>query len=200
MIKFYGKIPQKVNLACSGGIDSMAILDFLRRGKRDVTVCYFNHGTPHSKWVWESLKAYCDEQKIKTIYGEANREKKKEESLEEYWRNIRYDFFKTIEGDIITCHHLDDVLETYLFTTLHGKSKLINYRNQNVIRPFLPTKKEVLLNWCLEKKVPYWDDASNKDTNFPRNRIRHNIIPEVLKINPGIYKVIKKLLDETNKF
>ena len=96
-------------------------------------------------------------------------------------------------------HHLDDVIETYLFSTIHGKSKLISYRNQNVIRPFLGTKKSDFVKWCQDKKVPFWDDKSNLDVDFARNRIRHNIIPEVLKINPGIHKVVKKLLDIENK-
>lgn len=198
MIKIYGEIPHKIHLACSGGVDSMAVLDFLRRGKKEVIVCYFNHGTPHSKYVWDHLKDFCDKEGIKTLYGEVKRDKLKGESLEEYWRNIRYDFFNSIDGDIITCHHLDDVIETYLFSTIHGKSKLISYRNQNVIRPFLGTKKYDFVKWCQDKKVPFWDDKSNLDVDFARNRIRHNIIPEVLKINPGIHKVVKKLLDIEN--
>jgi len=199
MIKIYGEIPHKIHLACSGGVDSMAVLDFLRRGKKEVIVCYFNHGTPHSKYVWDHLKDFCYKEGIKTLYGEVKRDKLKGESLEEYWRNIRYDFFNSIDGDIITCHHLDDVIETYLFSTIHGKSKLISYRNQNVIRPFLGTKKSDFVKWCQDKKVPFWDDKSNLDVDFARNRIRHNIIPEVLKINPGIHKVVKKLLDIENK-
>lgn len=196
MIRIYGEIPNKVHLACSGGVDSMAVLDFLRKGKKEVIVCYFDHGTIHSRGAWVLLKNYCDRQGIQTIYGEVERDREKDESLEEYWRNIRYDFFRSIDGDVITCHHLDDVVETYLFSTIHGKSKLINYRNQNVIRPFLGTKKSDFIKWCEEKKVPFWEDKSNLDTSFPRNRIRHNIIPEILKVNPGIHKVVKKLLDK----
>ncbi len=199
MIRVNGEIPHKIYLACSGGIDSMAVLDFLRKGKKEVTVCYFNHGTKHSQDVWTHLKEYCDKEDIKTLYGEVNRDRLKDESLEEYWRNIRYDFLNSIDGDVITCHHLDDVVETYLFSTIHGKSKLINYRNKNVIRPFLGTKKSDFLKWCMDKEVPFWDDKSNSDVNFSRNRIRHNIIPEVLKINPGIHKVVKKLLDKELK-
>ena len=196
MIKIYGEIPHKIHLACSGGVDSMAVLDFLRRGKKEVIVSYFNHGTQHSKWVWDGLKSYCDKEGIERVYGEVDRDREKGESLEEYWRNIRYKFLNSIDGDVITCHHLDDVIETYLFTTINGKSKLINYRNQNVIRPFLGTKKSEFVKWCQNKSVPFWDDLSNSNTDFSRNRIRHNIIPEVLKINPGIHKVVKKLLDE----
>ena len=47
MIKLACKIPKKVVLACSGGRDSMSALEFLVKGRRDVTVAYFNHGTDH---------------------------------------------------------------------------------------------------------------------------------------------------------
>lgn len=198
MIKINGDIPNKIYLACSGGVDSMAILDFLRKGKKEVIVCYFDHGTKHSKDVWVNLKNYCDENGIKTIYGGGSpRPKLKDESLEEYWRNIRYEFLHSLDSDVITCHHLDDVVETYLFTSFHGNAKLISYRNKNVIRPFLGTRKSEFIKWCKDKNVPYWDDKSNFDVNFSRNRIRHNIIPEVLKVNPGIHKVVKKLLDKS---
>lgn len=194
MIKILGDLPNKVYLGCSGGVDSMAILDFLIKGKKEVIACYFNHGTEHSKSVWTELKKYCDSRGIQTIYGESTREKLKEESPEEYWRNIRYDFFRTIPEDVITCHHLDDCVETYLFNAIHGNPRTIQYRNGNVIRPFLTTKKSDLINWCNRKGVPYWEDISNNDLSYSRNRIRHMVVPEVLKINPGIHKVVKKII------
>ncbi len=199
MIKINGNLGNKVYLACSGGVDSMAILDFLRKGNKEVVVCYFDHGTKHSHEVFLKLKDYCYKEKIGMICGKSSREKDSGESLEEYWRNIRYDFLHSIDGDVITCHHLDDVVETYLFTTFHGMTKLISYRNRNVIRPFLETRKKDFIKWCLDKNVPYWDDESNKDTRFARNRIRHNIMPEVIKVNPGIHKVVRKLLEQGEK-
>ena len=48
MPKLACKIPVKVALACSGGRDSMSALDFLLRGKREVKLVHFNHGTPGS--------------------------------------------------------------------------------------------------------------------------------------------------------
>ena len=47
MINILGSIPKKVTVACSGGPDSMAVLDFLVKGKKDITVAHFNHGTDH---------------------------------------------------------------------------------------------------------------------------------------------------------
>lgn len=196
MIKITGKISNNAYLACSGGVDSMAVLDFLRSGKKNVTVLYFNHGTEHSNWVQSGLQEYCNNNSIKMIVGHPYREKDKEESLEEYWRDIRYNFLHSFNEDVITAHHLDDVVETYLFSMMHGKQKLINYRKHNVIRPFLTTDKESFERWCENKNVPFWEDKSNKDVKFARNRIRHIIVPEVMKINPGIKKTVKKLIEQ----
>ena len=59
MIKLQGKLPHRVYVACSGGIDSMAIVDFLSR-KHDVFVLHFQHGTEHSNKAFEFVGNYCE--------------------------------------------------------------------------------------------------------------------------------------------
>ena len=65
-------------------------------------------------------------------------------------------------------------------------------KNKNVIRPLLITEKHKILNWAKRKNVNHINDPSNLKTKYKRNLIRHNIIPDVLQVNPGIRKVIKK--------
>ena len=48
MIRIINKIPKKVTVACSGGIDSMVFTEFLRAGRRRVKLAFFNHDTKHS--------------------------------------------------------------------------------------------------------------------------------------------------------
>ena len=48
MIKFLGELPRKCVVAFSGGVDSVAVADFLLNGGRDVTLAFFHHGTPTS--------------------------------------------------------------------------------------------------------------------------------------------------------
>ena len=52
--------------------------------------------------------------------------------------------------------------------------------------------KDELISWCITKKVLWIEDPSNEDCKYARNQIRHKILPEALKINPGLAKVIKK--------
>ena len=47
LIKLQGKLPRKISVAVSGGVDSMVALDFLKRN-HVVTVLHYNHGTGHS--------------------------------------------------------------------------------------------------------------------------------------------------------
>jgi tRNA(Ile)-lysidine synthase len=191
MIKLQTKLPREVFVACSGGVDSMAIVDFLRNN-HDVTICFYNHGTLASDQAHEFVNWYCHVNSIPLLLGVLNKEKPKEQSPEEFWRNERYKFFHSIDAPIITAHHLDDCVETWVWSSMHGQGKIIPYRNRNVIRPFRLTRKRDLELWKNLKQVPYVEDDSNTDTCYTRNYIRHEMMPHVLHVNPGIYKNIAK--------
>jgi len=192
MIRILGKIPNEITVACSGGPDSMAIVDFLRRGKKNVTVAYFDHGTSHGTQAREFIVEWCKKESVPVIIGSIFPPKPENKSLEEYWRDERYSWLNCISGDIVTGHHLDDCLEWYIFTSLHGMSRLIPYKRGNVFRPFLTTPKSVLVDWCKKNNVEYLTDPGNYDERFMRPIIRHEITPQCLRVNPGLRKVIKK--------
>ena len=195
-INILGDIPRSVTLACSGGPDSMAVLDFLIAGKKNVEVAYFDHGTQHGTEAREFLLDYCDRNKISIRVGEIEGEKPASQSWEEWWRNCRYDFFNSFRNTIITCHHLNDVAEWWIFSSLNGQCRIIPYRNKHVIRPFLSTHKNAFVSWCDRKSIPYVTDPGNSNFSFARSRIRNKIIPEALEINPGLLKVLKKKVRE----
>ena len=200
MIHIIGKIPRRVTVACSGGVDSMAILHFLMQSRRKIDVAYFNHDTLHSKEAEKFVREFCAKNKLILTVGRV-RGKKGKRSLEEFWRDERYDFLKRMRSNfIITCHHLDDVLETWLMSSFHGAPKLIPFRRKpEIYRPFLMTEKKALKAYCIKHDISWVEDPSNKNCAYPRNRTRHNIIPEVLKVNPGIKKVIRKKLIQIYK-
>jgi tRNA(Ile)-lysidine synthetase-like protein len=200
MIHILGKLPRQPAIAVSGGPDSMAVLDFI--SYKDPLVLHFNHGTEHADEAEQFVRDYCTEKNLLLRVGRACREKRSDESPEEYWRNIRYDFlyselrlfgmFSNKVIDVITCHNLDDQVEQWLFSCLNGNPKLIPYRRDNVIRPFLTTTKAELESWCDRKGVPYLVDPGNKDYRYRRSFIRHELVPRSLEVNPGLYKVVAK--------
>ena len=197
MIRIIGKIPHSVDIACSGGIDSMAITKFLQEGRRDIRLLYFNHDTQHSYKAEEFVKEYARENKLELLIGRV-KGKKGKRSFEEFWRDERYAWFSSVGSNfVVTCHHLDDCLETWLMSSFHGTGKLIPYsRNSQVYRPFLMTDKKAILDYSKNRKITWIEDPSNQQIRYVRNRVRHNIIPEILKINPGIRTVIRKKLLE----
>lgn len=196
MIRLLQKLPRSLTLAVSGGVDSMCMLDFLKR-KHDVTCAFFHHGTENSQVAYEFLKNYCQTGKIPFISEKITMERPSGTSLEEFWRDQRYKFLEKFDT-VVTAHNLDDCVETWVWSSLHGQPKLIPYRRNNVVRPFLATEKQKLIEWCQRNEVPWTEDTSNTNIKFTRNYIRHEMMPHVLRVNPGIRSMIKKKLFKEN--
>lgn len=195
MLKLLYNFPREQHfyLACSGGVDSMAAADFFRRGNKNFTILYFNHGTIQSNEMESFVSSWAISNDVPCEIGRLVDSRPKGISPEEFWRMQRYAFFSKFgQAPIVTCHHLNDVAETWLFTSMHGNPKIIMPKRDNFYRPFLLNEKQKLQDWCEARNIKWVEDTSNQDINFPRNRIRHIILPEVLKINPGLLKVLKK--------
>jgi tRNA(Ile)-lysidine synthase len=199
MIKLQGKLPRKLYLACSGGIDSMAALDFLKR-KHDVFVLHYNHRSTIKDPAMSFVEKYCADNSIGFLTNcyETLPERSNRESQEEYWRRCRYNWLeRCTERQIVTAHHLDDCVETWVWSSMHGTGKIIPYnRTDRVIRPFRLTRKRDLRLWADVNNVPYIEDQTNSDTQYIRNYIRHEMMSSVLKVNPGIHKTIAKKVRE----
>lgn len=183
----------------------MAAVDLLKNN-HEVHLLFFNHGTKTSKDALEFLSDYTKlkntehDTKISLQVGSITRDKADDQSWEEYWRIQRYEWFHSFDHPVITCHHLDDCVETWIWSSLHGEGKIIPYANRNVIRPFRLNRKSVFTNWARNKSVPWIEDESNNDTKYMRNFIRHEIMPKTLVVNPGLHKVIrKKVLEDGPK-
>jgi len=189
------KIPDKVFIGLSGGIDSMVCLDFLLRGKKEVVSLHFNHGTENADLYEEFCRNECLKLGVKLIVGRCKDPIPKGRSKEDFWREQRYNFFSDFnERNIITCHHLDDAVETWVFSSLHGQSKLIPFQRGNVIRPFILNKKESFCSWAKKNDVNFIQDETNFESDYARNYIRNKMMKSILHINPGIQKMIKKKL------
>ena len=194
MLKVLGKLPREIVVAVSGGPDSMAILDFLSNN-HDVTAAYFNHGTEFGNDCKYFVKHYCEERDIPFVLGINLFDRPPKKSLEEHWRDERYKFFRSFHKPVVTGHNLDDVIEWFLFSSMHGHGKVMPYRNQNVVRPFISTSKRSLEDWCERKDVPFMVDPGNSDRKFMRSIIRHDIMPHARKVNQGLEKTFKKIVE-----
>ena len=190
---------QHFYIACSGGIDSMTIVDFYRKGSKRFSLAHFHHGTPQSDEFLEFVSGYATINSLALVVGKLSGEKPKDQSKEEFWRNERYKWLMSLNGTVATAHHLSDAIEGWIFSACHGTPKIILPRRDNIIRPFLLNTKTDILAWAAKYSVPFIEDKSNADTHFPRNNIRLNLMPLCLQINPGLHKTIRKKIIATSK-
>ena len=200
MFKLLTTLPDNVVVAFSGGLDSTAITDFLSNN-HTVRCAFFHHGTENSERAFKHVTTFCEDRNLPLVVGKIQNQKPKEDSMEEHWRNERYEFFDGLDaefGPVITAHHLDDCVETYIWSSLHGTPKVIPLTRNNVIRPFLTTRKQDLIYWCESHNVPWIEDESNKNSRYTRNYIRNELMPHALHVNPGLPKLVKKIVENKN--
>lgn len=202
MIKIQGDIPHQVGVAVSGGVDSMAALDFLRR-RHAVTAYCFDHGTEYGAQAAALVAEYCARHNVPLRWGQISQaERPKGKSWEEHWRDERYVWFKSQPDEIVMAHHLDDCVEEWAFTACHSaESRVIPYRHVNVFRPFRLNRKEEFVRWAERHGVPWLEDPSNGEPGlrFTRTFIRWFLVPNMLRVNPGLHKTVKKHVLNTFK-
>lgn len=190
MFKFSCSLPHDCYLAFSGGSDSSALLHFLvSNPKRKVTLVHvvyedYTLVTQELEYVTSTAKKLSLD--ILIHYVGRNHTNK---SKEAYWSIQRNSFFQTLDKPVLTGHNLDDALEWYIMTSTKGDmvGKLMGVQNGNVYRPFLYTKKSVINSYIEKNNVEWFRDETNLDCSITRNEIRHNVIPSIVKVNPGVY-------------
>lgn len=188
-------------IALSGGVDSISIAHYLHKQKKLKAALWFNHNDKASATEYKTVFKFCHDHSLNLFIGDESMVSVKHStSKEKHWSDLRNTWFNTFDNNVITGHNLDDVVEYYLMTSFQGEGHYTNYKNKNVIRPFLTTKKSDLVEYALEHNLEWFEDPSNNDVDFTyRNRIRHVILPEVLKINEGLYSTVKKrVIERTN--
>jgi len=195
MVRLACKIPIEVVLACSGGRDSMSALEFLLRGRRRVTVAHFNHGTPHSFEAEEFVREFCASRGIPLKVGRYSNVKSPTEAN---WREERYEFLKGLGLPVVTAHHLRDAVEWWIFSALRGKPSLtpVSWENDLVLRPFLLTPPDEL--WERFDSFPHVEDPTNALDEHSRNIVRHDILNDALRVNPGLFTTVKNLYGPAN--
>jgi tRNA(Ile)-lysidine synthase len=193
MINLACKIPVDVALACSGGKDSMSALEFLIRGRRNVTVAYFNHDTEHGDEAEDFLKDFCQTHTLGFVTARYKHDPSHSKPTEATWRDARYDFFKTLGMPVITAHHLKDAVEWWMFSSLRGNPSLIAPKRDDipVLRPFITTHPDELHKHFCE--YSFVEDPTNKEIEYTRNFIRHEMLGPALRVNPGLYTTIRNM-------
>jgi len=201
-------LPEKCLVAVSGGVDSMAALSFLAKTEgRIVSVIHIHHGTGEfADRAMEHVMATCQEMKLKFHLTAIDQSPPEGESKEKFWREQRHLIYEGASRSfgglpVVLAHTLDDCLEEYLMCVLvRGFKGTIPYRHGPCIRPFRLWKREEVLDYAVRQSLLWVEDPSNTNTQFKRNFIRHNLVPKIKELNPGIYNIVEGLIREEEKF
>ena len=192
-------------IGVSGGRDSVALLDSLvRLGYERLIVCHLNHrlrgrsSDADARFIKGLVERYNEKlgASIQFELGSANVRafaKKQKMSIETAAREARYAFFaKTARRrncrTIFVAHHADDLVETFLINLFRGagsaglsamreiSTRRINGVDLTIVRPFLCVWRKEIDDYVGEHRLMFREDATNKNLNPLRNRIRHRII------------------------
>ena len=199
----------RVLVCVSGGPDSMALLHLLMGYSKewgiDLTVAHLDHMIRggQSKKDADFVRNFCEKNRIDIICEKVDvkrHARSSKSSLEEVARDIRYGFyqtaaFKSKANKIATGHTLDDQAETVLMRLIKGAGSRglsgMPYKrllgNIWVIRPLLDVRRRDIEIYLKKNRISSRADASNLQTKYLRNRIRHVLMPLLeKKFNPNI--------------
>ncbi len=209
--------------AVSGGADSIALAKLLiRYGRRAVDLraielLHVNHG-----WRGEDsdrdecfVRDFAQRHGVPIIIERLNWEgiQKKGESPEALARSERkriYDFWvkkrkNEIKSDVFvfTAHHLDDVFETLIWRFFTGSFLThfegIRMRSGFEMRPFLGIEKKQIFAFLKEENESWREDVSNENVRYLRNRIRKELVPQILSIFPRAKERLLEYKNQLNK-
>jgi len=192
-------------IACSGGIDSMVLMHLCQSTMGNSFYClHLDHNwREDSILAKEFIENYCKTHSIKFISKKLDQIRISEDE----GRKARYEFFEEIcEANsidyLLMGHNLNDKIETVLFritrgTNIHGLKSIAEFRDLNnqckIYRPLLNLSRDEIEDYARQHSLEYKEDTSNSDIKFARNRIRHNVIPELLQINTKLLNNVDKL-------
>lgn len=188
-------------LGFSGGADSCALLHFLKGRTKNLLAIHINHMIRGEEADRDEAHArsLCESYGVKFVSYKLDVPKIAKDTgkgLEEAARDARYGIFYRLLSEnpeykcIVTAHNSDDNLETVIFNLARGTGTRgimgIRAVQGKIRRPLIEVSKSEVLEYCLQNGIEYVTDSTNADTKYTRNHIRHNIIPELKKLNPAV--------------
>lgn len=199
-------------LGISGGVDSVVLAHLIDKMGNEFAIahCNFNLRGDESDGDESFVEKLADNLGVK-YYHTSFKTKEiadlKGISIEMAARDLRYNWFEEIRTEIdydyiVVGHHLDDVLETFILnlsrgTGIRGLSG-IKPRNGKILRPLLFATRNDIEQYASENEMEHRFDKSNDDTTIKRNKVRHEILPELEKLNPSFKRNLQQTIAYMN--
>ena len=195
-------------VAISGGIDSVVLIHLLNHLNFDISLahCNFQLRGEDSDQDEKFVTKLADQLQLTIFtnsFATTEFAKKEKLSIQLAARKLRYDWFDIILKEnkldyILTAHHADDSLETFLINMIRGTGldglTGIPERNENIFRLLLPFTREQIEKYAEDNTIVWRDDSSNVETKYVRNKIRHDVIPVLKELNPSLLTSFNKTL------
>jgi tRNA(Ile)-lysidine synthase len=203
----------RVLVAVSGGADSVALVHLLHglagEYSLKLAVAHLNHSLrgPESDRDAEFVAALARNFDLPLFL-----EKKDVPGFQRHWRlspeeaarRVRYEFYDAVASQnrfnkIALGHHADDNAELVLMNLLRGSgplglSGIAPVRDDKFVRPLIGLKRSEIMAYIAERKIAFVADSSNRDPAYRRNKIRHHLIPELVRsYNPAIVESLNRL-------
>tara|TARA_A100001037_G_C15149819_1_gene638446 strand:- start:2040 stop:3356 length:1317 start_codon:yes stop_codon:yes gene_type:complete len=195
----------KLLLAVSGGVDSVVLCHLL-------AVEGYEFEIAHCNFKLRDLDSDKDEVFVKNLAKKYNvsfhakkfstkmSAKKNKTSIQMEARDLRYKWLRKIMKQInakyiLTAHHKNDSVETFLINIIRGtgvRGLLGIQNNEFLIRPLLFATKEELISYSVKEKLRFRIDSSNFSNKYVRNQLRNLIIPKIEEINPNFQETVLK--------
>lgn len=200
---------QRLLAAVSGGPDSLCLLDILSQLDYPLVVAHLDHQMrPESSEEASGVAARAANYGLTCSLGQVDVQalaRERSLSVEEAARQARYEFlFQQAQAQnakaVVTGHTADDQVETVLMHLLRGSGlnglsgmaihSLPNAWSAEIplIRPLLGVWREEVIDYLKARRLQPFEDSTNQDRRYYRNRIRQELLPILEDFTPGIRK------------
>jgi tRNA(Ile)-lysidine synthase len=212
---------QRILAAVSGGVDSMVLLAVLhelsKKHRWKLTVAHFNHQLRGqvSDADEHLVRKTARKLKLPFVVGRADVKafgKERGLSVEMASRELRHDFLAATAAKfkiptIALAHHADDQVELFFLRLLRGSGGEglagMKWSSPSPVapkirlaRPLLDLSKTALKNFAKANKIPFSEDATNASIDFQRNRVRHELIPLLVRhYQPALGRAVLRVMD-----
>jgi len=204
---------KKILVACSGGLDSVVLATLLQESNYEIGLahCNFSLRGNESDGDEEFVVDLAEKWNV-PVFTETFDTKKyaadRKQSTQMAARELRYLWFDEVRKDfgydyIVTAHHADDDLETFLINISRGTGLKgltgIPQINEYIIRPLLPFQRKDILDFAKENKLFWREDSSNKKTDYLRNKLRIEVIPQLKETSKDFLAAFQKTQEHLNE-
>ena len=201
------KKPKIINIALSGGCDSMVLLHALNELRDElnftIKVIHIHHDLSPNSDKWQSFcMSECEKVKATFSTKKINIQPEKHLGVEGAARKLRYKALDELrEGMLATAHHQNDQAETLFLQLIRGSglkglASMPHYdERRDIWRPLLNVNRKTIVEYAKLNHILFVDDESNLDTRFNRNFLRQEIFPLLSKRFPHLIKTLTRSVE-----